>query len=38
MPTESFIKILTCFPYILKFAFIATDKKNDIRGVVINIV
>ena len=36
MPVESFIKILVCFSYILKFTFIASDKINHVGGVVIN--
>ena len=38
MLIESFIKISGCFSYILKFTFIASDKINDVGGVVINIV
>ena len=37
MSIESFIKILGCFSYILKFTFVASDKINHIGEVVVNI-
>ena len=37
MPTESFVKILRCFFYILKFTFISREKVNHIKEVVISI-
>ena len=36
MPIESFVKILGCFSYILKFTFIANNKIDHVGGVVIN--
>ena len=36
--TESIIKILTCFPYMLEFTFVASDIINHIGKVAINIV
>ena len=35
IPIESFIEILGCFSYVLKFTFIASDKIKHVGGEVI---